>query len=317
MSTVIRFHTHGGPEVLGVEQQTVAAPGKGEVRLRHEAIGVNFIDTIFRKGLYPVSLPSVPGVEGAGIVEAVGEGVEGVTAGDRVAYFLSPGSYAQERVIDAQALVKLPHDISTEQAAVVLTKGLTAWTGLHGFHRLERGETILVQGATSAVGRLLSRWARALGATVIGTGSAAKQASLRVDVDHALASDDPDLVTKIRKIAPKGVDVVYEFVGRATFESSVATVRDGGTIVSIGAASGSPEVDDAALARRGIGVLGGPMAQYLQGEEREKAVAAVFDALRHGIFGTLEITRYPLSEAARAHQDIAGRRRAGTAILIP
>src|SRR5438445_9767120 len=115
MSTVIRFHAHGGPEVLEVEQQTLAQPGHGEVRLRHEAIGVNFIDTIFRKGIYPVSLPSIPGVEGAGVVEALGEGVHGFAVGDRVAYFLSPGSYAQERTIDAEALVKLPQDVSTEQ----------------------------------------------------------------------------------------------------------------------------------------------------------------------------------------------------------
>ncbi|GAB7542060.1 quinone oxidoreductase family protein [Cupriavidus sp. 8B] len=317
MSTVIRFHVHGGPEVLEVEQQTLAQPGLGEVRLRHEAIGVNFIDTIFRKGIYPVSLPSIPGVEGAGVVEALGEGVHGLAVGDRVAYFLSPGSYAQERTIDAQALVKLPQDVSAEQAAAVLTKGLTAWSGLHGFHQIKRGETILVQGATSAVGRLLSRWARALGATVIGTGSVAKQDTLRADVDHALASDDPDLGAQIRDIAPDGVDVVYEFVGRATFAASVAAVRDGGTIVNIGAASGAPEIDNAALAARQVRVAGGPMAQHLQGQARDEAVAAVFEALRAGVFGETEVVRYPLADASRAHEDIAERRRCGTAILIP
>jgi NADPH2:quinone reductase len=318
MSTTIRFHRYGAPDVLQVEDEQVGSPGPGQVRLRHEAIGVNFIDTIFRQGLYPVSLPSVPGVEGAGIVEALGDGVDGLAVGDRVAYFLAPGSYAAVRLIDASSLVKLPGDISTEQAATVLTKGLTAWAALNGFHRLKARQTVLVQGASSSVGLLVSRWARALGATVIGTaGSEAKRDALAGSLDHALLSTDPELAAKVRRIAPGGVDVVYEFVGQATFAASASAVRDGGTIVNIGAASGPPAIDQAALAARHVTVVGGPMAQHLQGPALITATAAVFDAFRTGVFGTLEVTRYPLAQAAHAHGDIAARRRSGTLILVP
>ncbi|WP_447742406.1 quinone oxidoreductase family protein [Variovorax boronicumulans] len=317
MSTVIRFHAYGGPDVLQVEDRSVGAPGPGQVRLHHDAIGVNFIDTIFRQGIYPVALPSVPGVEGAGVIEAVGPGVEAFAVGDRVAYFLAPGSYAADRLIEAEAVVKLPDDITTEQAATVLTKGLTAWTALNGFHRLQAGETILVQGASSSVGLLLARWAKARGATVIGTAGAGKRDALRADVHHALVSSDADLAAQIRQIAPQGVDVVYEFVGKATFAASQASVRDGGTIVNIGAASGAPEIDAPSLTARGVKVLGGPMAQHLQGDAREQATRAVFDALRSGVFGQIDVTRYPLSAAATAHADIAARSRSGSAILVP
>lgn len=317
MSTVIRFHAYGGPEVLHVESQSIGKPGPGQVHLQHDAIGINFIDTIFRQGIYPVALPSVPGVEGAGVVRAVGPGVEKFAVGDRVAYFLAPGSYAAERLIDADALVRLPDDVSTEQAAAVLTKGLTAWAALNGFHRLQAGETILVQGASSSVGVLLARWARARGAMVIGTAGSDKRDALRADVDHALVSSDKDLSAQIRRIAPQGVDVVYEFVGKATFAASTEAVRDGGTIVNIGAASGSPDIDATSLAARGVKLLGGPMAQHLKGDALTEATTAVFDALRAGTFGQIGITRYPLSAAARAHEDIAARRRSGSAILVP
>ena len=317
MSTTIRFHQYGGPDVLQVEEDDVGAPGNGQVRLRHQAIGVNFIDTAFREGIFPVPLPAVPGVEGAGIVEAVGPGVLGIAAGDRVGYFLAPGSYASVRLINADALIKLPDDLSAEQVVTILTKGLTAWAGLNGFHQLKAGETVLVQGASSSVGLLISRWARALGATVIGTaGSEEKRARLVGSLDHALLSNDPNLSAHIRKLAPNGVDVVYEFVGKATFAASVAAVRDGGTIVTIGAASGQPAIDQAALASRKIKVVGGPMAQHVN-PAIATATAAVFNAYREGVFGELEVTRYTLSQAVALHEDIAARRRSGTPILVP
>lgn len=317
MTTTIRFYQYGGPDVLQVEDEQVGAPGPGQVRLRHEAIGVNFIDTAFRRGIFPVPLPSVPGVEGAGIVEAVGAGVDTFQVGDRVAYFLAPGSYAAVRLIAADALLKIPQDLSPEQVVTVLTKGLTAWAGLNGFHQLKAGETVLVQGASSSVGMLISRWAKALGATVIGTvGSAAKRAALAGDIDHVLLSGDADLGEQIRRIAPRGVDVVYEFVGKATFAASQASVRDGGTIVTIGAASGEPAIDRAGLAARGVRIVGGPMAQHVQ-PAVATATEAVFDAYRRGIFGALEVTRYPLAQAALAHEAIAERRKSGAIILIP
>jgi len=222
MSKVIRVYQNGPPSVLKVEDESVGDPGPGQIRLRHEAIGVNFVDTMFRDGTFPSPLPFVPGVEGAGVIEAVGPGVTGFGIGDRVGYFFAPGSYASVRLISADSVVKLPDDVSTEQAATLLAKGLTAWMGLRALYQLKAGEKILVQGASGGVGSLISRWAKALGATVIGTaGSAGKRDGLAEVVDHALLSNDPELAAKVRGIAPEGVDVVYEFVGKATFGSSV------------------------------------------------------------------------------------------------
>ena len=317
MNTTIRFHQNGGPSVLKVEDDAIAAPGRGQVRLRHEAIGVNFIDMLFRQGAFPVPLPSLPGVEGVGIVEALGAGVTGIAVGQRMAYYLAPGSYTQRRLINADLLVPVPDDLSAEQVAAMLTKGLTAWAGLNGYHQLRAGETVLVQGASSGVGSLLARWAKALGAIVIGTaGTADKRAALASVIDHVLPSDVPDLAAQIKRLAPKGVDVAYEFVGKATFAATLAAVRDGGAIVSIGSASGAPEVDKAELARRRITMVGGPMANHLQGRVGE-ATAAVFDAYRRGLFGAVEVTRYALKDAAQAHTDIAERRKAGSLVLVP
>ncbi len=317
MTKVVKFHRHGPPSVLQVEDEQVGAPGPGQVRLRHEAIGVNFIDTAFRSGSFPMPVPAVAGVQGAGIVEAVGPGVTGLSPGDRVGYLFAPGSYAELRLVDAGVLVRLPDDISSETAAAIMTKGLTAWMGVHALHSLKPGETVLIQGATSGVGSLLAHWARHIGATVIGTGSATKLAGISGAVDHALASDDPELAAKIRAFAPNGVDVVYEFVGRATFEASTAAVRDGGTIITIGAASGPPAINQAELAARGVRVAGGSAAQSVTGKVLADASAELFDLVRKRVFGTIEIARYPLAEAARAHEDIAARRREGFPILVP
>lgn len=317
MSTVVRFYEYGSPSVFKVEDEHVGEPGPGQVRLRHEAIGVNFIDTAFRQGSFPMTLPGVTGVEGAGVVDAVGPDVQGVKVGDRMAYFLAPGAYAELRLINAADLVAIPAEISSAQVATILTKGLTAWAGLNGFYRLESGETVLVQGASSNVGLLLSRWAKARGALVIGTaGSEAKRKALADSVDHALLSGSTDLVERIRGIAPNGVDVVYEFVGKATFAASAAAVRNGGTIVTIGAASGRPVIDQADLRARNIRVVGGPMAQHIQGAVA-KATGDVFAAYRRGVFGELKAVTYPLTKASAAHEDIAARRKSGPMILVP
>jgi NADPH2:quinone reductase len=317
MSTTIRFHQYGSADVLKIEDEQVGIPGSGQVRLRQEAIGVNFIDTLFRQGVFSVPLPSVAGVEGAGIIEAIGPDVDNFMVGDRVAYFLSPGSYAEVRLIKATDLIKVPDDLTSEQVVTVLTKGLTAWAALNGFYSLKAGETVLVQGASGGVGLLIARWAKALGSTVIGTaGSETKRVALAGSIDHALLSDDPDLETQIRTIAPGGVDVVYELVGQATFATSAQVVRDGGTIVMIGAASGQPSIDQQQLAARRVKMTSGPMAQHVQAS-LPQVTKAVFDAYRRGVFGQLEVTRYPLTQAAAAHDDIASRRKFGTQILIP
>ena len=177
---------------------------------------------------------------------------------------------------------------------------------------------MLVQGASGGAGSIVSRWSKALWATVIGTaGSTAKRDRVARAIDHVLLSDDPDLAAKIRTIAPDGVDVVYEFVGQATFASSLAAVRNGGTILMIGAASGEPEIDETILTARNIPVAGGSMPQYVNGPTVATATAELFDAFRKGIFGEIDITRYSIADAVRAHEDIAGRRRAGSPVLVP
>jgi NADPH2:quinone reductase len=318
MSAVIRFYRYGDPSVLTVEDEQIGDPGRGQVTLWHEAIGVNFVDTAFRDGTFKIPLPAVPGIEGAGIVKAVGSGVSGFTVGDRVAYFYAPGSYAAVRLVEAAALVNLPEDISSELSAAVLAKGLTAWMAVHALHKLRAGETVLVQTASGGVGRLVAHWAKALGATVIGTAaSPSRLAQVAQNVEHAFQFDDPDFLAKLKAIAPHGVDVVYEFVGQATFTGSVAAVRDGGSILTIGAASGQPRINQDEMTRRGIRVAGGGTPQYVKGATLGIAAAELFDLVRNGILGEVEINRYPLTEAARAHADVAARRRAGSPVLIP
>lgn len=317
MSMLIRFHEYGPPAVLRVEDETPAAPGPGEVLLGQHAVGVNYLDTLMRRGIYPSELPAIPGVEAAGVVESVGPSVERIRPGDRVAYYLVPGSYRAVRVVSEADLVPVPADVGFTEAAAVLTKGLTAWAALHGFHELQPGQTVLVQGASGAVGTLLARWATKLGASVIGTaGTKEKRALLEGSVTHVLPSDAPDLLPRIQDLAPGGVDVVYELVGRATFEVSQAAVRDGGTLVNIGAASGAPSVDAARLRSRSVSLRGGPMAQHLTGR-LETAYKAVFDANRSGTFGRIQVTTLPLAEAATAHEMLEGRQRSGSTVLVP
>ncbi|WP_338759001.1 quinone oxidoreductase [Massilia sp. METH4] len=312
----------GNPSVMHYETAAdIGHPGPGQVRLRHEAIGVNFVDTLFRSGVYKVPLPLAMGVEGAGVVIQVGEGVANVQPGDRVAYFFAFGAYATERLIDAQLLVRLPNEVAADTAAATFTKGLTAWMMLFGAHRLQAGETVLVHGAAGGVGSMVARWAKALGATVIATaGSNAKAAIVRAHgVDHVLLSHDPELAAKVRALTGgRGADVVYELVGKDTFAQSVAALREGGHLVHVGNASGSPAVDKAALAARGIRYLQPSTGQYV-GERAslERASATLFAAMRDGVFGDVEPARYPLADAVRAHEDIAARRLAGPAILLP
>lgn len=261
------------------------------------------------------------GVEGAGEVVAVGEGVTHLQPGDRAAYFFSFGAYSGERLIDAQHLVKLPQDVSSETAAATFTKGLTAWMMLSGAHRLQPGETVLVHAAAGGVGSMVARWAAALGATVFATvGSADKAALVRSwGIDHVLDSGDPQLAEKLRSLnGGRGVDVVYELVGKATFAQSVLALRDGGHLVHVGNASGNPAVDSAALAARAIRYVQPSTGQYV-GErgELERASAALFAAMQEGVFGEVAPARYRLQDAVLAHEDIAARRLSGAAILVP
>lgn len=320
----VRIYQTGGPAVMQYEtlDTDIGAPGPGQVRLAHQAIGLNFVDTLFRSGAFGVPLPLDMGVEAAGVVEAVGPGVTGLRVGDRAAYFFTPGAYSNVRLIDAAALVKLPDDISSELAATLLTKGLTAWMLLKRVHPVQPGEAVLVHGAAGGVGSLLAAWAKALGATVIATvGSPAKADSVRaLGIEHVLHTGDPVFIERIQSItAGRGVDVVYEFVGKATFALSVAALRNGGTLAHVGNASGAPSsADKATLPSRSIRYVQPTTSQYV-GERTSLELASneVFAAWRAGVFGEPRATRYPLSEVVRAHEDLAARRITGTAILIP
>jgi NADPH2:quinone reductase len=318
----IRITETGQPSVMRLEPAAaIGRPGRGQVHLRHEAIGVNFVDTLFRSGAFAAPLPLAMGVEGAGEVIAVGEGVTNVQVGDRAAYFFSFGAYAGERLIEAHHLVKLPAGIASETAAATFTKGLTAWMMLFGAHRLQPGETVLVHAAAGGVGSMVARWAKALGAKVIATvGSMEKAAQVKSwGIEHVLQSDDPELALKVRALnAGRGVDVVYELVGKTTFLQSSLALRDGGHLVHVGNASGNPSVDKAGLAARGVRYVQPSTGQYVgERAELEKASAALFAALKDGIFGQVHAARYALRDAVQAHEDIAARRLAGAAILVP
>ncbi|NYF30600.1 zinc-binding dehydrogenase [Sphingopyxis sp. JAI108] len=316
MDRKIEMRTTGTPAVLRVVEAEVGSPGAGQVRLVQTAIGINYVDVMVRKGLYPMRLPATPGFEAAGLVDAAGPGVIGFAPGDRVAYFFVEGAYATASLVPAEALVRLPDDISDEVAATFLAKGLTAWMGLYALHPLKAGEVALVLGASGSVGSILSRWARSLGATVIGVaGSAGKLASVAAGADHAFVADDPALSDRIRALALAGVDVVYDFVGRATFPLAVAAVRDGGVIASIGAASGQapPAIDR--LRARGVEIRSGGTPQYVRGETVPVATAQLWDAIRAGLFSDLSVARYTFDRIAAAHEGMEARRLTGLPVV--
>lgn len=317
MAKIIRIYEHGGPEVLRVESAEVGEPGHGQVKIRQEAIGVNFFDTMLREGSVNSPLPLVLGSEAAGVVEAVGPGTKGLSIGDRVGYFAAAGAYATERLIDATSLISLPQDISNELAAGFLAKGLTAWMGIRALHNITPGDVVLVQGASGNVGSILSRWAKASGATVIGVaGSKDKLDKVRAGADYAVFSQAPEALAEIRAVAPAGVDVVFDFVGRATAQLSAAAVRAEGKIAAIGAASGQSSLDVAELSRRGVEVVSGGVPQYVNSSTVGKASGQLFQAIRDGVFHDLNVSRYAFTDAARAHEDMAARKLAGLAVLL-
>jgi NADPH2:quinone reductase len=318
MAKIIQMRSHGGPEVLEIVHFEVGAPGPGQVRLVQEAIGINAVDGLVRKGLYPMALPAVPGFEAAGVVDAVGPGVTAFAPGDRAAYFFVQGAYATVALVPASALVPLPDDVDLTTATTLLAKGLTAWMGLRALYGLSAGDTALVLGASGSVGSLLSRWAKALGGTVIGVaGSLDKLDKVQAGVAHALLASDPHAAARIREIAPGGVDVVYDLVGQATFDLAAQAVRDGGVIATIGAASGQSPSSTEALSRRGIQIRGGGTPQHVRGPTVSVATGELWAAHRAGLFDDLETARYPFDAIARAHADMDARRMIGLPVLIP
>src|SRR5881398_938044 len=255
MPHAIRVHEVGGPEVLKWEQVEVGEPGPGQVRLRQEAAGLNFIDVYHRTGLYPQPLPFTPGVEGAGIVEAIGAGLNNVKPGDRVAYAGPVGGYAEERLIDAGRLVKLPESISSEQAAAMMLQGMTAHMLLRSVHRVQAGETILIHAAAGGVGLIACQWAKALGTTVIGTVGSDEKAELARahGCDHPIVYTREDFVVEVDRITNgEKLPVVYDSVGKDSFLKSLDCLAPRGLMVSFGNASGPPDpIAPGLLAQKG------------------------------------------------------------------
>lgn len=318
MTHAIKMFEFGPPAVLRWETVDVGSPASGEVRLRQEAIGVNFVDLMVRDGRFGFTPPLVPGFEAAGIVTAVGKGVTSLKVGDRVGYFFSAGAYAEERIINEDVLVKLPDDITARQGAMFLATGLTSWMALRALHEIRAGQTVLVMGASGSVGSVLSRWALHAGARVIGlAGSAGKLAKVARGATVALVADDPGVLARIREHAPDGVDVVFDLVGAAGLDVTAAAVRDGGTIVAIGAASGQAQYPLGDLARRGVTVRQGGTPQYIDATTRPQATEELFDLIRQGVFADLDAEVFPLSDARRAHEAMEHRSLTGLPVLEP
>jgi len=322
MPHAIQIHETGGPEVLKWEEVAVGEPGPGQVRLRQEAAGLNFIDVYHRTGLYPQKdFPFTPGVEGAGIVNAVGTGVSSVQVGDRVAYAGPIGGYAEERLIDADRLVELPDAIATDQAAAMMLQGLTAHMLLRQVHRVQPGETILIHAAAGGVGLIVCQWAKALGATVIGTVGSEEKAELARahGCDHPIVYTRQDFVAEVERItAGRKLPVVYDSVGRDTFLKSLDCLAPRGMMVSFGNASGSPDpIAPGLLAQKGSLFLTRPtLFNYIAArEELEGAAAELFEAVSSGAVKVEVKQRFALRPAAKAHRALEARKTTGSTIL--
>jgi NADPH2:quinone reductase len=320
----IRFSQTGGPEVMTWEDVEVGAPGPGEVRVRQTAVGLNYIDTYHRSGLYPVPLPSGLGLEAAGVVEEVGPAVSGLRPGDRIAYGTGPiGAYAQMRNLPANRLTKLPAAISDETAAGMMLKGMTVRYLLRATYKVMPGDTILLHAAAGGVGLILSQWARALGATVIGTvGSDEKVATARAHgCDHVINYSVEDTVARVRDITGgKGVPVVYDGVGQATLMASLDCLRPRGLLVSFGNASGPVKALDLGLlsAKGSLYVTRPTLMTYTATDEDLRETAAdLIDMVASGKVKIPVNQRYALSDAVQAHRDLEARRTMGTTVLLP
>ena len=319
----IRFYATGGPEVLRWEAVEVPPPGSGQVRLKQTSVAVNFRDVQVRKGAHAATLPSGLGIESAGVIEALGAGVDGISIGDRVAVVAGPdGAYAEARNVPAARCVRLPDDIDERLAASMMVRGMTARYLLHDTYAVKSGDTILVHAAAGGVGVILCQWAKYLGAVVIGTvGSADKIAFARAaGCDHVIDYRTEDFAARVRDITSgRGVAVVYDSVGRATFEGSLDCLARRGVLASFGEASGDPEP----LAPRRLGQLGSlflthpSLPDYTATRAELVACAGdLFDVVRRGVVRITVNKSYPLAEAAQAHADLEGRTTSGSIVLV-
>ncbi|MBA89852.1 MAG: quinone oxidoreductase [Phyllobacteriaceae bacterium] len=325
MHKAVRVHETGGPDVLRYEDVETPTPASGEALVRHTAIGLNFIDTYFRTGLYPApaGLPFIPGNEGAGVVEAVGEGVTDLAVGDRVAYAAGLGAYAEKRVIPADRLVKIPDGVSDEQAAGMMLKGMTAWYLLRRTHAVKPGETILFHAAAGGVGLIAGQWAEHLGANVIGTAGSPDKIELALahGYDEVINYRDQDFVAEVARLTGgKKCEVVYDSVGKDTYPGSLDCLKPFGLFVSFGQSSGPIEGFNLAhLSQKGSLFATRPtLFTYVAArEDLVQAAGELFDLVSRGIV-TININqRYALKDAAQAHRDLEGRRTTGTTVLVP
>lgn len=319
---VIRIHKHGGPEEMKFETVDIGSPGAGQVRLKQTAIGLNFIDVYTRTGLYPGPTPAVLGVEAAAVVEAVGDGVETLKAGDRVVYNGLQGSYATHRLAPAERMVKIPDYVKDEDAAAVFLKGMTVWMLIFEIRRLEPGETIVVWAAAGGVGSILVPWANALGARVIGVVSTPEKAKLAKEYgcwETILASEDvPARVKELN--GGKGVPVVYDSVGKTSAEPSLKSLATRGWFITYGNASGPADpIPPARLNQGGSLIMTRPGLFHFTKEraDLERGAAAVWGAMRAGAIKADVRQRFALKDAAEAHRALEGRKTSGATILLP
>lgn len=324
MTKALRIHKHGGPEVMQWEDIDVPAPGPGQARIRHTAVGLNYVDTYNRSGLYPSQLPLIVGGEGAGVVEAVGPGVTDIKPGDRIAYGAAPiGSYCEARLIPADRLVKIPDGITDQQAASMMLKGLTTQYLIRSTYRVKSGETVLFHAAAGGVGLIFGQWAKHLGATAIGTvGDAAKAKLAQAHgYAHVINYREHNFVEEVLKIT-KGakLPVVYDGVGKDTWNGSLDVLQPRGLMVSFGNASGAvPPVNLGILASKGSLYVTRPtLGTYVA--KREELVAnanELFDLVKKGVIKIEVNQTYALKDAAQAHRDLESRKTTGSTVLIP
>ncbi len=323
MPHAIRLHENGGPEKLSWEEVKVGNPGSGEVRVRNTAVGVNYVDIYHRRGPAPAQLPLIPGVEGAGVVEAVGPNVSEFKAGDRVAYANPLGAYSEVCLRPAVKLVRIPAGIDDKVAAAILLKGMTAWYLITRTFKVKAGDTILMHAAAGGVGLILSQWATSLGATVIGTvGSEAKIAAAKdAGCKHVIVTSKERFVECVKAITDgKGVSVVYDGVGKDTFMDSLDCIAPLGMMVSFGGSSGPlPSFDPSILGPKGSLYLAKPMMMHHTGmrEGLVEGSRAVFSTLENKMIGISIRQTYPLRDAAQAHRDLEARKTTGSTVLVP
>lgn len=329
----IRMHRNGGPEVLAWEECTLPPPAEGEVRVRHTAISFNFSDVNVRRGGFyiatPLAFPVVPGNEGAGVVEALGSGVTGTRIGDRIAYVGSggpfyerTGSYAEARNLPASCLIPLPADIDEATAAAFMLKGLTASLVVNRHYTPRRGDWVLIHAAASGVGLVLVQWAKHLGATVVGTVGSTDKARVAAahGCDHTILYRETDFVAAVKRLRPEGVNAVLDGVGADTFLPSLDCMAPFGHIVNYGNASGHPPpLDLLLLAKKGSLIASRPAFSFhiAAPRDRERACAELFDLVRSGILKVEIGARFPLKDAAAAHQAVEARRVSGAVVLMP